>query len=424
MFRFRAVPLFVVLCAPSLAMAQPAPTAVPSAPTPMPSPIPTGALGPDDEKLLKEIEGEARATRPASPPPTAPSGPGAGLSNLYNPAIALNGLFAAAAFSESERPEPGAHDPQGTGFTLQNLELTLSANVDAYLRGDAHVIFTLEGVEVEEAYLTTLTLPGSLQVKAGQAFTPFGRQNKIHPHGWQFVDQNLVNVLLFGGDGLRNPGASLSWLAPLPVYTELLGAVVHSRGETAVSFLGETPEGVEERPIDSADDLVYLGKLSLSFPIGPSLTVLGGVSGLAGPNPTAAYASTRIAGGDLYVKVKPASAIYAFGFLQAEVMAREYELADADVQRDEGFYAMAGARVSRRLEVAVRGESVRSDRLLDPEALPWRNRFAGQVTFRPSEFSKLRLQGNYDVLPQDADPILGGMLQWEFLIGAHGAHAF
>jgi len=86
--------------------------------------------------------------------------------------------------------------------------------------------------------------------------------------------------------------------------------------------------------------------------------------------------------------------------------------------------AMAGARVSRRLEVAVRGESVRSDRLLDPEALPWRNRFAGQVTFRPSEFSKLRLQGNYDVLPQDADPILGGMLQWEFLIGAHGAHTF
>lgn len=404
---------------PAVTAAQmPSPSSTPIASTPTPTPTPSP--NPEDAKLLEEIEA---ASNSRTQPTLTPSAAGGTASNLFNPAISLSALFAAAAYSETEAPEPGAHDPQGTGLTLQNLELTASANVDPYMRADANIIFTLEGVEVEEAYLTTLALPGRFQVKAGQIFTPFGRHNRIHPHAWQFVDQNLVNVLMFGGDGLRNPSVSLSWLAPLPVYTEFLGSVLDPRGETAVSFFGEEEEGVEGRPIDSGDDLVYLGKASLSFPLGESITVLAGASGLTGPNPSTGTARTVIGGGDLYIKWRPPTSIYRFAFFQAEAMAREYEIADG-TQRDEGFYAFAGARVARRLEVAIRGESVRSDVTLDPEAIPWRNRFSGNLTFRPSEFSKLRLQGNYDVVAGADDPILGAVLQWETIIGAHGAHAF
>lgn len=416
------VSAFALSCLPRLAAAQettPTPSASPSA-----SPTPT--LSPEDQKLLDEIEAATSKVKPSgsSTQTTAQSAPGigGGPANLLNPAIAFDGLFAAAAYSGPQGPS-SAHDPIGTGLTLQNLELTLSANVDPYMRADGHIIFTLEGVEVEEAYLTTLALPYSLQIKAGQFFTPFGRHNRIHPHAWQFADQNLVNVLIFGGDGLRNPSVSMSWLAPLPVYTEVLAAVIDARGPTATSFLGEVAPPATERVVDSPADMLYLGKASISFPIGESLTVLAGASGLTGPNPTSATARTVIAGGDLYVKWRPPSSLHRFAWFQAEAIAREYDVGD-QTQRDEGFYAFAGARVSQRYEVGVRAESIRSDRVLDPLALPWRNRFSSAITFRPSEFSKIRVQGNYDVQAGAEDPVLGAILQWEFLIGAHGAHAF
>ena len=97
-----------------------------------------------------------------------------------NPQISLNGLFSTAYFSEPDHLNFGGHDPQGTGFTLQNLELTLGAVVDPYVRADAHIIYLLEDgetvIEIEEAYLTTLTLPYRLQLIAGQFFTRFGLQ--------------------------------------------------------------------------------------------------------------------------------------------------------------------------------------------------------------------------------------------------------
>ena len=57
---------------------------------------------------------------------------------------------------------------------MQNLELTLAGAVDPYFRADANLIFQIdeEGeslVEVEEAYLTTLTLRQGKVTMDGQA---------------------------------------------------------------------------------------------------------------------------------------------------------------------------------------------------------------------------------------------------------------
>ena len=53
------------------------------------------------------------------------------------------------------------------------------------LRADVFISFTPDGVDVEEAYLTTLSLPAGLQVRAGKLFSPFGRLNQQHPHVWE-----------------------------------------------------------------------------------------------------------------------------------------------------------------------------------------------------------------------------------------------
>lgn len=412
----------------SSALAQESPTPTPSpSPSPSPAPSPASSPSPDatpDAALLREMERELGAT-PATTPVPATRAP-AVLSNAFNPAISLIGLFAGAAYSETEMPEPGGHDPAGSGATLQNLELTMSASVDPYLRADAHVIFGLDSIEVEEAYFTTTALPLGFEVRGGQFFTRFGRQNPMHPHAWWFVDQNLPNTLLLGDDGLRNPGVSGSWLAPLPVFVEVIGSVQDPRGETAAPFLGQVEEGEEPaRDIDSPNDLLYSGRLSVFVPIGEDLSVYLGTSGATGPNPSTPTSSTVLAGGDLYVKWKPSrSTAGRFLFFQAEGMGRSADLGDDVAQEDMGAYAQLGGRFARRWETAVRAETTGSERDLDPAASRWRNRFATQLTFRPSEFSKFRVQGSYEEIDGFDDPIVGGMFQFEFLIGAHAAHGF
>jgi hypothetical protein len=53
-----------------------------------------------------------------------------------------------------------------------------------------------------------------------------------------------------------------------------------------------------------------------------------------------------------------------------------------------------------------------------------RVRVAPNATFYPSEFSKWRVQYNWDDVDSRNDAVHSVFLQWEFLIGAHGAHAF
>jgi hypothetical protein len=117
--------------------------------------------------------------------------------------------------------------------------------------------------------------------------------------------------------------------------------------------------------------------------------------------------------------------------LQAEGMWRSYEAAEdltvplpAETLRDSGFYVqgiwgfvsrwVAGARV----EYADGNRP--TDRLGDRR---WR--LSPNLTFYPSEFSKLRLQYDVDFAEHLNNKALHAVfLQFEFLIGTHGAHTF
>ena len=61
---------------------------------------------------------------------------------------------------------------------------------------------------------------------------------------------------------------------------------------------------------------------------------------------------------------------------------------------------------------------------LDPEASDDRHRVSAQVTFRPSHFSRIRLQASWDRPLYRPEPIWAGFLALEFLVGAHGAHTY
>lgn len=409
--------------------------------------------------LEARLEGLATApvaALPAQPPvaagaaPAAAAPPAAG-GRLKLIDISLGGLFAVAGSTAPEEEfrqlELGGHDPKNRGFTLQNLEMALSGAVDPYVRGDAYLIFGIdeEGesfLEVEEAYLTTLALPAGLQIKAGQYFAPFGRLNTQHPHAWEFADQPVVSGRMFGPDGLRGLGAQLSWLLPTPFYAEATLDVQNANGETAFSFRSVPGEEFAGRELAASDvkspgDLLWLGRLATSFDLSRNLTIVPAVSWARGPNATGPDSDTSVAGLDFYAKWKPPANDHGWPFVafQLEAMERRYDAAEqtlddglllpAELLVDRGAYAQGLWGFRRRWVAGLRYDWAdgRGETADDP-LRDLRRRWATNLTFYPSEFSKLRLQYNYDRAEHLEDDVSSLLLQFEFLFGAHGGHKF
>jgi hypothetical protein len=405
--------------------------------------------------------------------------------------VGLIGTFAAGTSSARDiegGTQLGGHDPNQRGFTVQGVEATFSGAVDPYFRASANVLFSIDSggesfLELEEAFMETISLPGNLQLRGGQYLTEFGRHNQMHPHAWAFVDTPLVNGRFLGPDGLRNPGARLSWLMPTPFYSELFLSVQDSHGETASGFRsegghhhGEEDEEAlpfafrhpdNDRGIEGVRDLLFAPRYAVSFDVTESQTLLLGASAAFGPNASggqdAGDTETQIYGVDLTWKWKSPTHSGGFPFVmwQTEAMVRRYEVGEFDwtgeeeggiIDADTGDPAvLAGETLvdygayTQLLYGFRKGwvAGLRFDYLwaeeadyekrnlidLDFEPIgpdPLRRdrwRISPNITWFPTEFSKVRLQYNYDDR-QGIGRDHSVWLQFEFVLGAHGAHKF
>ena len=357
--------------------------------------------------------------------------------------ISFDGLFSAGGSTaqDLEKLETGGHDPNQRGFTVQNLETVFEGAIDPYFKGQANIIFQIDKdgesfLEVEEAYLTSMSLPLNLQAKAGTFFTEFGRLNQFHPHTWDFADQPLINGRFLSPDGLRNPGARLSWLAPTSNYTELFIAVQDSQGETVRSFRNEEAlfgrEAVDTR-VRNMGDMLYVPRIATSFDLTDEQTILLGASAAFGPNSTGTDENTLIYGLDMFWKWKSKYAAGGFPFItwQTEVMGRRFE-AGADINAelpDEvmnnwGTYSQVMWGFKKRWVAGLRGDYVDGEKYAEDPLSYERWRLSPNLTFYPSEFSKIRLQYNYDDILENDSTEHSVFLQFEFLLGSHGAHKF
>lgn len=453
------------------------------------------------DELNRRLEALENPTNRAAPPAATSTDAAAAATNRWSASdpislarqgpnyinISLDALFAVGTSTEREVHELqlGGHDPNQRGFTVQNVEMVLDGAVDPYFRGQGNIIYFIDSggesqLELEEAYLESLSLPANLQLKAGQYFTEFGRHNPTHPHAWSFVDTPLVNARFLGPDGLRNPGARVSWLAPTPFYSEAFLSVQNSHGETASSFRSEGghAHGEEEkeevpfafrhpdndRGVGDLGDLLYSTRYAVSFDLTPQQVLLLGGSAAFGPNSRggeeAGETDTQIYGVDLTWKWKSAKHSGGFPFVawQTEAMLRRYdvgafdwaetgEVVDQDTGlpailsgetlTDYGLYSQLSYGFKKGWVGAVRvdyvtgerGDYEKRDLLFDGEALgrdPLRTsrwRLSPSLTWYPTEFSKFRLQYNYDDRRGfGADHSI--WLQCEFVLGAHAAHKF
>jgi len=363
------------------------------------------------------------------------------------------GFVALTDFCWSTEPDVGSlqlgdHDPNVRGFTIPNVELALDGAVDPYFKGFSDIVYKLDangetGVELEEAYFLTTSLPGNLQLKGGQFFTEFGRQNPQHPHSWAFVDQPLVLNRMFGPDGLRSQGARVSWLAPTSWYTEAMVSILNSAGGTTFSFRSDESSEIHgglpaERGVRGAQDLLLVPRIATSIDLTDTQVLLMGASAAFGPNSSGPGAKTQIYGADLYWKWKSSTAQQGFPFVssQTEALFRRYEAAQREsaddptvtlppeTLSDRGVYSQLLWGIKPRWVVGLRGEFASGDNAaFDSQLRADRFRLSPNLTWYPTEFSKLRLQYNYDHREG-----IGGdhsvWLQFEFVLGAHASHKF
>ena len=397
-------------------------SAQPAEPAPAPPPTdPASEAGEDLGDIEAALAADAAAEAQAAPPTPSTA---AALAAIMNPDLAFIVDVAAAWFSDDAPLQTGGHDPSKNGFNLQQLEMSVGKAVDPYFRFDANIVFAQFGVEVEEAYATTLALPASLQLRVGQFLTQFGRINPTHPHVWDFTDQPFAIGRVFGGEGNRGLGVELSWLTPLPWYVEVIGSVTDPVGEgTARSFFGPV-----DLPLETPLDVQSTLAVKQFFELSHDWSLQSGVSLATGPNPTGHANRTDVWGAFAYLKWRPITeASHQLVAVQTEWLLRRRQVPH-DLLRDVSGYAYVLWRFSRRWGMAARyeyGSPATGDvaDYLDPEWIAARQRITGNLTFWPTEFSRVRLQGSVD-RPGWRDPIWAGFLSMEFSVGAHGAHAF
>src|SRR6266496_2391135 len=367
--------------------------------------------------------------------------------------ISFDGLFALAGSTarDLDHIEVGDHDPQQRGFNARNTELALDGAVDPYFEGFANIVFKLDNdneteVEVEEAFMQTTSLPFNLQLKGGQFFAAFGRLNPTHPHTWDFADTPLVNGLFLGPDRLRGVGAQGSWTLPLPWYSQLIFAAQNGRGSTGFSFRNPGEDGMffdritTDREARGLQDFVWIPRFENSFNLSDTQTVLAGVSGAFGSNETGANSRTQIYGADLLYKWKSSHAEGDFPFVkwQTEFMYRRFQAGHgandsfpvAETFHDWGMYSQALWGFKKGWVAGIRGDYVDMQDSMFTDDLDRQSRWrlSANLTWYPTEFSEIRLQYNQDFLEENF--FLSGrqvesiFLQWEFILGAHGAHKF
>lgn len=267
-----------------------------------------------------------------------------------------------------------------------------------------------------------------------------------------------------GEDGLRSAGARLSWLTPTPFYSELYLTVQNSQGPTAHSFRSENGgdpffgRRSTRGSVKSLADMLFVPRYVASFNLSDSQTLVAGASGAFGPNGTGG--DTQLYAADLFWKWKSPAQHAGFPFVSwlTEGMMRRFkagafnwdlngngvadpgELVDPanglpavlpqETLTDYGVYSQLLYGFHKGWIAGLRGDYVLPDKpglyesRVGPDAdRAARWRLAPNLTWYPSEFSKIRLQYNYDHrngIGNDHSV----WLQFEFLMGTHAAHKF
>lgn len=341
------------------------------------------------------------------------------------------------------------------GFNLNYAEMYVASTVDPYF--DLVGVFHLSenDFEIEEAYFKTRSLPYNLAVKGGKFYSEFGRLNKFHHHVWDFADAPLIYSAVFGEHNLLEKGAQITWLAPTPFFLMLGAEALQGDNENNFNRTGFTVNtkrdgsGDNVKISDTKKPNLYVLFIKPSFDIG-NTSILTGVSYAFGKtridhledeDPHAFAGDTKILGFEFTAKHLLDS--YRYLQLQGEYIYRKTDgskfaynnagnLVTVPLEKKQGgFYVQGIYKFDQRWRVGLRYDLINKNDVIvngKNQNLPDNlYRYSAMIDFLPSEFSRIRLQYNYDkslFLGSERKTNHEIILQFNLAIGAHGAHGF
>jgi hypothetical protein len=296
---------------------------------------------------------------------------------------------------------------------LDETELSLQSVVDPYIRADFFLSLSRDpvthkyGMEVEEGYLTTLTLPAKLQLKVGKFREAVGKINPVHPHALPFIDLPAAYVNYFGEEGLNDEGASLSWLAPTKSFYQEL--------------VFQATSGASESPSFNRGDnnrFIYLGHLKNFFTLSDNATLELGLTAITGPNDSSK--NTNIAAVDLTYKWKPVQMnTYKSVAWQSEFFYGNAKYTPAKANNSFGLYSFIEDQVSKRWFLTARYDY--AQRPYDKHILE--QAYSLTAGWYATEFQKIEIEGKHTTVNVEPD-YNQAWIRWIFVIGAHGAHQY
>jgi len=357
---------------------------------------------------LEASSAGAAAATPATGPRIAPV-------NADNPAISF----------VVDTTLSGAGGDPGWNFALRSGELFVSAPIDPFLRGYATLNGSSEeGFDIEEAALLTTSLPWGLTVKGGRFFADVGRLPHWHDEALPFVDRPPSLERLFGGEASAE-GAETTWLAPTEQFLQVTTGVYNS--------VGSIPDEVNANTdLDGRRDLgelTWLVHPETYLDITDTWNVELGGTFLTVPQ----GGQRRLWGFDATLRHQPGTSQFYQGLVLgsewywSDEKFRDVEMGTDPITGDailgnrrftrNGGYAYLEAFFGRRFSAGVRGDYAQE---IAGNADTQRS---GSLflTWKPSEFQRLRLQGDLFDRAHGNDQRI--TLQWTAFLGSH-SHGF
>jgi hypothetical protein len=354
-----------------------------------------------------------------------------------------DGTYADSSLPGFVQSPEGMHG--NNGFNINAVDINLASLVDPYFCLSVTLHTSPQGVEIEEAWARTTSLPAGFQITLGKFLSGFGRANG---HSWSFADQNLPYMAILGEGGLGELGIQVSWYLPVSAFIIIGFEVLEGANDQSLgtgSFKSDPAATGSFRESEPVAPNAYAFFVKTSFEKG-NVTVMTGASGLFGwrrvnrnagtdtPGNYGIKAETWLANYELTARWNVDRVRYLE--LQGEYVFRSmtgtrygYDGSGNVISGDEdslqsGFYAQLVGKILPWMRLGTRFGMLFTHRKEEGGTVTTDNyrdlyRLSVMTDVLPSDYSLFRLQYSYD-MSRDVHPNHEVIVQANLTIASGG----